>query len=162
MKRVICMMLPSLWLACAGDPVRDEAEAALGPEAPGEQPGPLHRAGQSCTTCHRDEGSARAFAVAGTIFARAGERRGAEEVVVDLSDARGSRRRAVTNVAGNFFVAADDWRPVWPVRAKLVVGGRERAMESVIQREGSCATCHSDPRGPASAGPILAEETDVR
>src|SRR5207249_3431097 len=40
-------------IAC-GDPVHDDAVAALGPEAPGVRPGPTPRPGQPGLTCHYD------------------------------------------------------------------------------------------------------------
>lgn len=157
MKRALCIGLLlglGVALGCGGDPVRDRAEDALGPEAPGEQPGPMHRAGQPCAVCHREGGAAQAFVVAGTVFEKRGEKKGAEGVVVELSDRMGTRRQVVTNGAGNFFVALDDWPAAWPVIARLVVDGEPRAMKTVIQREPSCAKCHSDPSGPTSAGAL--------
>lgn len=155
MKCVICTVFGAMVaVACGGDPVRDRAEESLGPEAPGEQPGPTHRAGQPCAVCHRDDGPARAFVVAGTIFERAGEKKGAEGIVVELADRAGARRQVITNAAGNFFVASEDWPAAWPVTAKLVIDGETRAMKTLIQREASCAKCHSDPSGPKSVGAL--------
>ena len=137
-------------IACAGDPVVDRAETALGPEKPGEIPGPYHRAGQPCTTCHRDDGPAPSFAVAGTVLGGGG-------VTVTLADRGGARRTVVTNDVGNFFVTSDEWSPQWPITVKLASGdGTTRAMETPIFREGSCAKCHRDPKGPSSAGPVTA------
>jgi hypothetical protein len=154
MMRAICILLTALVFSCGGDPMRDRAEDALGPEAPGETPGPTHRAGQPCAVCHREDGPARAFVAAGTIFERRGERKGAEGVIVELTDRFGARRVVMTNAAGNFFVNRDDWPAAFPVGVRLVVDGQPRAMQTVIQRESSCAKCHSDPSGPTSAGAL--------
>lgn len=146
MKRAICTLV---LVACAGDPVVDRAETALGPEKPGEIPGPYHRAGQPCTTCHRDDGPAPSFAVAGTVL-------GAGGVTVDLVDHGGARRTVVTNDVGNFFVTSEQWAPQWPITVKLSSGEKTVAMKTAIFREGSCAKCHRDPKGPSSAGAVVA------
>lgn len=155
MKRVFLTLILA---ACGGDPVRDRAEEALGPEAPGESTGPKHRAGQPCTTCHRDDGPARAFAIGGTIFVAPTDKRGAEGIVVVLADRNGSKRQATTNDVGNFFIASEDWSPAFPIGVTLYEGGVALAMKSGIAREGSCAKCHSDPASPTSAGALYASE----
>lgn len=53
-------------LAAACDPVRSDAVAALGGEAPGVPHGPTHRPGQPCLLGHSN------FAVAGTVFTDVG------------------------------------------------------------------------------------------
>src|SRR5690348_913971 len=69
------------------DPVHSDEVAALGPEADGVRPGPLHRAGQPCMTCHGGSGPAGAvFAVAGTVFKTADAREGIADVQVSMSD----------------------------------------------------------------------------
>jgi len=157
MKRGLFTCLLVL-VACGGDPVRDRAEEALGPEAPGESPGPRHRAGQPCATCHRDDGPARAFAVGGTIFVSPSDKRGAEGIVVVLADRNGSKRQATTNDVGSFFIASAEWSPAFPIAVTIYAGDGAIAMKSGIAREGSCAKCHSDPRGPTSVGALYLSE----
>lgn len=155
MKRVIYMLV---LFACGGDPVRDRAEEGLGPEAPGESPGPSHRAGQPCTTCHRVDGPARAFVVGGTIYVSPTDKRGAAGIIVVFDDRNGSKRQVMTNDVGNFFIASQDWSPAFPIGVALYDGDTPIGIKTRIAREGSCAKCHSDPRGPTSAGALYASE----
>ena len=54
--------------ACV-DEVHDQEVAALGPEQPGVPPGPTHRPGQPCVTCHGGSGPAHTqFSVGGTAY----------------------------------------------------------------------------------------------
>jgi hypothetical protein len=136
--------------ACA-DPVREQAIAALGGEAEGVEPGPLHRPGQPCLVCH-DSGKASPFSVAGTIYARAEGRAPVNRVTVQLIDSQGRHFDALTNCAGNFLVRPDEFTPHYPLWVTVAVGDQKIDMESPVFRDGSCASCHGDPKGPASAG----------
>ena len=132
-------------LGCS-DPVHDHAVERLGPESD-RGTGPLHRAGQSCGTCHGQLGPARQdFAIAGTVFTSATSGVGASGATVELVDSRGSSPSSlqpiVTNCAGNFWVARSDWAPVFPVRVKIAKNGVERIMKTPIGGTSSCADCH--------------------
>jgi len=152
----------SLW-ACS-DPLQSARVAALGDEKSGVAPGPLHRAGQPCLTCHGGSGPADVeLAVAGTIYQSAAA--GSPPLVggtVTIFDATqladgGTPRSATTNAAGNFFFRKDEWSPVYPLHdiAVSAPGGDVTAtMHTVVGRDGSCGSCHFAPRGPDSHGPV--------
>ncbi len=127
------------------DPVHLDAVAALGPETPGVPPGPKHRAGQPCSTCHGGEGPAETeLAFGGTLYRVRG---GTEPLVggeVIVTDARGESRRVQSNEVGNFFSSKADWSPVFPLRVAVEAEGIRRDMVSTIGRDGGCATCHRD------------------
>jgi hypothetical protein len=144
-----------LLLACE-DPVKQAAIAQLGPEAPGIEPGPLHRPGQPCVLCHDGSDPAVSrLAYGGTLVAEAKTEMPLSGVDVILSDARGRRGRATSNCAGNFFLRPGEVDLQFPVWISLAAGTDTIAMESPIFREASCATCHRGTLGPRSAGPIF-------
>jgi hypothetical protein len=143
-------LLLALPVGCA-DPVREQAVAALGGEDPGVEPGPLHRPGQPCLVCH-DAAGPSVFSLAGTVYARPEGRVPVAKVTVELIDADGQAFKAVTNCAGNFLVRPEDYTPRYPLWVTLAVGDQKIDMESPVFRDGSCASCHGDPKGPASAG----------
>jgi hypothetical protein len=132
------------------NPVRDKAIEDLGPEAPGESPGPEHRAGQPCLLCHSDGGpaSSKPFAMAGTVYQDAKGLKGAENVFVQFVDARGSGPVVApqTGPSGNFYVPLQDWADLsYPVRVGLyekITDKPKTTMKSLIGREGSCNFCH--------------------
>lgn len=150
MTRVAALLLA---LAGCDEPVRDRAASALGPEAPGVPPGPLHRPGQPCVLCH-DGDEARALALGGTITWTEGSDEPAIGATVHFVDSLGARFTATTNCAGNFFVLPEDYEPRYPVWVSLRRGEWEIAMESPVNGDGSCATCHARERGPESAGSV--------
>ena len=145
----------SLLSASCHDPITERAIAALGPEVAGIPPGPLHRPNQPCVLCHATGGTAAAFAVGGTVYRDPEGRAPLAGVTVVLADRAGGRQQAITNCAGNFFIRSDEWRLRSPVWTTLVGGSQLIDMESPIYREGSCAACHGDPAGPASAGHVF-------
>lgn len=134
------------------DPVRDAEIEALGPEAPGESPGPEHRPGQPCLHCHSKGGPAEAhpFALAGTIYeTSAWDSKPASNVTVQFVDANGSAPRSdppVTNDVGNFWLPLEDWPDMaFPLRVGLYDDPGKppiQVMNSLIGREGSCNFCH--------------------
>ena len=129
---------------------------ALGGEAQGVSPGPLHRPGQPCLTCHGADGpSSHQFVMAGTVFAVEGERGPAPNVQVVLEDVTGSFYATTTNEAGNFYVQEGEWSPTMPVSPQIPKARQE--MMSYVQRGGSCADCHTLTRGPTSPGPVYLE-----
>ncbi len=134
-----------------GDPVHDDAIAALGDEAAGVATGPNHRPGQPCVLCHSKGGPASAtpFAVAGTIYAtNASGAAGAPNITVQFVDARGGAPllNPKTNAVGNFWVLASDWPGIaFPLRVGIYndpASAPVGVMNSLIGREGSCNFCH--------------------
>jgi hypothetical protein len=149
--------------ACA-DPVHNTRVDALGDEAPNVSPGPTHRPGQPCLTCHGGGGPAEAeLTVAGTIYQTAAPDSpplvGATVAIFDgtqLADG-GTPRSTVTNSAGNFFFRREEWSPVYPLHDIAVSApgvDTPAMMHTTVGRDGSCATCHFEPRGPDSHGHI--------
>jgi hypothetical protein len=71
-----------------------------------------------------------------------------------LSDTFGRTFQTTTNAAGNFYVAANDWQPIYPMYATVAFGGVRAAMSTQVGRDGSCASCHVDPASRISAGHV--------
>jgi hypothetical protein len=156
------MMAATVVLASCVDPVREAALAKLGPEKGNVPTGPLHRPGQPCVLCHSEEGDASPFTLAGTVYLEARSDVPVDNVQVTAIDAKGKSFTSTTNCAGNFFIRPDEFTPTYPVWLEMQGGMVFRSMESATFREGSCATCHFDPVGPASAGHIyLLEDPSV-
>jgi hypothetical protein len=151
------LALAGVIAACDQDPVHDNEVTALGPEAPGVSPGATHRPGQPCLVCHGGSGPASLqFAVAGTIYqSQSGAlvaQNGATVTVVDATDLVAS---AGTNEAGNFWVLQSQWAPTFPVHVEAVsFNDVTVSMFTHIGRDGSCATCHSDPPGGDLVGHV--------
>ena len=153
LRSAISALLISLPVAC-GDPVRDQAVAALGPETPGVERGPLHRPGQPCVLCHSDAGGEEPFLLAGTVYVSADSRTPIDGVQVKVVDSVNHEFVTTTNCAGNFMVKPGDFRSDAPLWVSLRRDEVLRVMNTPIFREGSCAGCHFDPQGPASAGHV--------
>ena len=146
-----------------GDPVHNARVDALGPESSGGT-GPTHRPGQPCLTCHSDQGpSSTEFAVAGTLYqsAAAGSPPlvGATVTIYDATQNAdgGAPHTFTTNAAGNFYAPKSDWTPFFPLHDISVSSPLLPApttMHTVVGRDGSCATCHFDPKGQGSHGHI--------
>ena len=148
------LLLAAVGAGCA-DPVADERVEALGGEDPAVAPGPLHRPGEPCGACHREDGGARrAFSLSGTVFRDPRARVPATSTTVRFIDATGAQHTAHPNAAGNFYLTPDEFAPVWPVWMKLESCGSTAEMTSASSREGSCAACHADPAGPKSVGHV--------
>ena len=146
MRRLL--LVAALAVAC-NDPVHDAEVAALGPEDPNVPPGPNHRPGQPCLTCHDN------FSIGGTVY---------EEdlmtpydgATVQLVDATGSQYQTTTNMVGNFYVLKTDWMPVFPIGTYTDDAGTVYGVQVIgtmnpqspaqmlthIGRDGSCADCH--------------------
>jgi hypothetical protein len=151
-------------LSACVDPVYDDAVAALGGEAAGVEPGPLHRPGQPCVLCHSSRGGELEFSLAGTVYVDPSSRTPIEDVNVRVVDSQNRKFVARTNCAGNFFITPREFQPDFPIWLGLDRAGIFRDMDSPVYREPSCAGCHSDPVSLSSAGHIflienLAEET---
>ena len=146
-----------------GDPVHNARVDALGPESSGGT-GPTHRPGQPCLACHNDQGpSSTEFSVAGTIYQSAALGSpplvGATVTIYDATQNAdgGAPHTFTTNAAGNFYAPKSDWTPFFPLHDISVTSPDVPAptmMHTVVGRDGSCATCHFDPKGPGSHGHI--------
>jgi hypothetical protein len=139
---------------CA-DPVYDDAIEKLGSEVAGVHPGPLHRPGQPCALCHSDRGGRSVFSLAGTVYVDAASLVPIEDVNVQIVDSQRREYVAHTNCAGNFFIRPQDFTPDFPIWLGLERGGIARDMDTPVYREASCAGCHADPKGLASAGHVF-------
>ncbi|MDB4935552.1 MAG: hypothetical protein JWP87_2524 [Labilithrix sp.] len=146
------------------DPVHDAQVDALGPEAPGVPRGPNHRPGRPCLTCHGGQGPSDVeLSVAGTIYQTAAPDspplEGATVTIFDATqDADGGAPRTFrTNAAGNFYARRAEWSPVYPLHdISISAPGVDTPtlMHTTVGRDGSCATCHFDPRGQGSHGHV--------
>lgn len=149
-----------LFAACV-DPVHDDAVLVLGPEKRGVRPGPNHRPGQPCLTCHGEQGPADpAFAIAGTIYLARGVLEPVAGVTVHLEDANRTTRDPRSNEVGNFFVGKTDWAPVYPIKVELRdpradEDGGTKTMLTPMRAEGSCAACHHDAAGAQDHMPAV-------
>lgn len=143
--------------ACAScqDPLRSEQIAALGPEAADTPIGPLHRAGQPCLLCHSEGGLSTPFTVAGTIYETPGARSPAAGVAIELRDSARRSYVAYSNCAGNFFVSPAEFQPVMPLWVAIRSSSHHAVMESPMNKDGDCATCHTRSVSSQSAGPVF-------
>jgi hypothetical protein len=143
-------------LAACVDESHELQVQALGGEAPGVSPGPLHRPGQPCLVCHGSEGpSSHSFVMAGTVYAVQGQSAPAPGVQVVLEDSTGSSVGINTNQAGNFYIATGEWSPLFPVWVpQITMGQSSTSMQTHIGREGSCANCHTLTASPTSPGRV--------
>ena len=148
-------VLVAATVTCSLDPVHEKAIVDLGPETPGIAQGPLHRAGQPCLVCHDGTAARPALSAGGTIYRVRGDATPLPGASVALSDARGSTLTATTNTAGNFYVDAAAWQPVFPLTTSVSFEGVTATMSTIIGQDGSCAACHSDPPTRISAGPVF-------
>jgi hypothetical protein len=119
----------------------------------GTRGSPLMQPGEACNACHsRGEGPQLAFG--GTVYPSGhepslcnGASTGGAQVIV--TDASGASFTAQVNEAGNFFLRSRT-RITPPLKARVVSGGRERAMVSAVT-SGDCNTCHTQA-GTTTAG----------
>jgi len=138
---------------CSLDPVHDEAVTDLGGEKAGVPRGPLHRPGEPCLVCH-DGSTAPAMSVGGTVYAVLGAGDPLAGASVTLTDAHGSTVTRTTNTAGNFYVETTSWQPTFPLHVAVAFGPLTATMSSIVGRDGSCASCHTDPPTRISAGRV--------
>jgi hypothetical protein len=139
------------------DEVHSEEVAALGPEVSGVSPGPLHRPGQPCLTCHGGSGPAKLqFSVGGTVYLDQGGGNPATGASVQIEDILGNLWTVQANAAGNFFVTPSDFSPHYPTQMQVtsVDGSVIVQMLTHVGRDGSCADCHTPTEGPTSPGPV--------
>lgn len=144
-------------LAACVDESHELQVQALGGEAPGVSPGPLHRPGQPCLVCHGSEGpSSHSFAIAGTVYATQGQTAPDPGVQVFLEDSTGSIVSINTNEAGNFYIPTGEWSPLYPIWVPQIQMGQSmpQSMQTHVARAGSCADCHTLTASATSPGPV--------
>ena len=126
--------------------------------------GPTHRPGQPCLTCHGGNGpSSLELSVAGTVYQSAAPDSpplaGAAVTIFDatqLADG-GAPQTVTTNAAGNFYIPRSSWTPFFPLHDISVAYPGVAApttMHTNVGRDGSCGTCHFDPKGNDSHGHV--------
>lgn len=156
MTRCVALGWIAAAIACT-DPVHQERVAALGEEAAGTPPGPLHRPGQPCLVCHGPEGPAETeYAIAGTVYRSPSDPGPVEGAEIVVRDANGARHRALTNAAGNFTIDASD-APRFPVYVEVQNNDVITHMTTPINRDGSCASCHAEGGDQAHMPRVYAE-----
>jgi hypothetical protein len=152
---------------CRYDPVPAAEIKDLGDEK--GTPSATHRPGQPCLVCHDKYGGAQPeMVVGGTVYAISGKTTKklvpAKDIRVTMLDSNGDTRKACTNSAGNFWVPKAYWEgvvfPLAPVAGGIV-------MHSLVNRDGSCSSCHRLPdeesidaltgAGHDSAGAIIVD-----
>jgi hypothetical protein len=143
-----------------GDPLHRAEMRSLGPEDPGVAPGPLHRPGQPCAACHRPDGTAPPYVAAGTVYRDPAEKIAVADAEVVLTDSVGTVFMIKTNCVGNFYVRPSEFKAALPFWTSVQLGPFPFEMASPIHREASCAKCHYDPVGPASAGHIFVTDDE--
>jgi hypothetical protein len=73
---------------------------------------------------------------------------------VTMTDANGDVYVSETNCAGNFFVRSESRKPRFPLMMDVSYGTQQIKMESPVQRESSCATCHALEKSNSSPGAV--------
>jgi hypothetical protein len=143
-------------LGACGDPTHDDAVAALGPEASGVEPGPTHRPGQPCLTCHGGSGpGGTTFSIGGTAYetqtvplADGGAPPPSAPLVgatVQLTDSLNSTHSTPTNSVGNFYIALSDWAPTAPI------GGLEQGPDGGAESNHEIQICQGPCNSPTAA-----------
>jgi hypothetical protein len=170
MARLLVAVAIGLFAAgCNTDPLPQAVIDGLPPET--GSPGPLHRPGQPCLVCHTSyEGADPPLALGGTLYKldpmAPGGLAVAPSVLVTITDSTGDQRPACTNAAGNFFIRKEDWPELtYPLKVRTGT----KTMNSIIGRDGSCASCHKLPNadrpgtgaGRDSAGVVLVDDDDI-
>jgi hypothetical protein len=76
--------------------------------------------------------------------------------LVQIEDIDGNYWTSTTNAAGNFFVEAAHFAPIYPIRMEVVSSDASvtQRMQTYAARAGSCADCHASHVDAQSAGPV--------
>lgn len=93
--------------------------------------------------------------MAGTVYIDADSLTPIDDVRVDFIDSFGREFSTTTNCAGSFIVRRREYPVGGPIWVSLHRDEVLREMETPIYRDGSCASCHTDPLGAASAGHVF-------
>ena len=144
------------------DEVHSEEVAVLGPET--GSPGPEHRPGQPCVTCHGGSGpGSTQFSVGGTVYLNQGGGPPAPGATVQIEDIDGHIYTVTANAVGNFFVPLADFAPHYPTQMSVTSpdGSLTLQMLTHAGRDGSCADCHTATEGPNSPGPVYLNSAPI-
>jgi hypothetical protein len=116
--------------------------------------------GRACISCHRREEGRDIVRIGGTVYPTVrepdlclgvdGEARPTEVVI---TDATGQVLRLPVGPTGNFSLRTSGARIEFPIRAKVVHEGRERAM-GTPQTSGDCNGCHTETGANGAPGRI--------
>jgi hypothetical protein len=120
--------------------------------------------GRACISCHTEERKdffklfkVPDFDIAGTVYPSAHEPDdcvGTPGVDVVITDAKGKVFTLSVNGSGNFKHDKFLSDLTLPYRAKLVAGGKERAM-SAAQQNGDCNSCHTEHGAEKAPGRLM-------
>lgn len=168
----VVIALPVSLLSCRYDPVPQEIIDDLGPET--GKADSKHRPGQPCLACHSAyAGAAPIMAFGGTVYTTDADGKTlvpAAGVEITVTDWSGVPKKRCSNAAGNFFLEKTNWKDA---AFPLFVTAGNHKMESLIGRDGSCASCHKLPPQDAdvhdpvsganfdSSGAILVDAADL-
>ncbi|HEY3496788.1 MAG TPA: hypothetical protein VGK73_18950, partial [Polyangiaceae bacterium] len=147
------------------DPEDDDNNGGLDEEGPWMNPG------RACITCHLEEEDEPILQIGGTVFPTLHEEDlcygvdgTSSDAHVVITDASGATFTLPLERTGNFSLLAreedddedeDDTPQVrFPIRAKVVAGGRERTMLTP-QNTGDCNSCHTEQGRNDAPGRIL-------
>jgi hypothetical protein len=100
--------------------------------------------GGDCIGCHA-QGEGPTFDIAGTVMKDSKDDtncNGVGGVQVQITDANGQVLTLTANAAGNFTHSQHDGAVTFPITAKVISGGKEKAMETP-QGTGACNSCHT-------------------
>lgn len=140
----------------SSDPVCTSNHIARGEESYTMAPG------EACIACHA-QGEGPRFVIAGTVYPTAHEPAdcwGASSTAngpidVVITDATGKSFTLPANSAGNFTLSARSASIALPYTAKVVSGGKTRAMNTP-QKDGDCNGCHTDTGANSAPGRVMA------
>ena len=125
----------------------------------GNRESPLMQPGEACASCHTMMGEGPKLAIAGTVYPTGHEpsqcygadgTRAAMRAQVVVTDVSGRTVTANVNAAGNFFLESRTALTP-PLKAKVVLDGRERSMVTATP-SGDCNTCHTQTGTTTIAG----------
>jgi hypothetical protein len=120
--------------------------------------------GMACITCHKVENARRRKErapnlIGGTVYATVREpdlcNGTSEPATVVITDANNQTYSLDVNSVGNFYAWGAELAGIkFPIRAKVVLGGKERAM-STPQMTGDCNSCHTEQGRNGAPGRIF-------
>jgi hypothetical protein len=113
--------------------------------------------GDDCIGCHA-KGEGPRFDIAGTVMNDSHDDTncdGVSDVQVVITGADGTTLTLTANSAGNFSHSEKGSAVMFPIHAKVVANGKERAMVSP-QSTGACNSCHTADGLNGAPGRIVA------
>ena len=115
------------------------------------------RPGEACISCHQSRGDGPRSGFLGTVFPSLREPdrcNGQANAEVVITGDNGTELSATTNSAGNFVIPGSLSSLGGGYTAKVIFGGKERAMGS-RQTSGDCNACHSAAGSGGAPGRIV-------